>query len=468
MDAFRSPRLVTFVRWLVLVALAADSRTAVAKDPPVKPQKAAKGAATKAEVVARAMARLDEDVTVSERDMNEQHRIFTQSIAGLCFLLDPAAGKGAVHADRVDRMAESIGRYVDGAARHFEGAKKAADDEMAAMEWSQTTWSLGAAAIFYGECLARGVRRKDATARLRTIGDLLARSQQPDGGFGHDKDGRPRIPEIEMPMPGGGVKKMKYPNTLLSASNWAANALGICRAVSGKKLDAAITKAKAFYAASREGEGSYPYDPSQKGSGGGDLSAVARTAGSFVALRSMGLPGRDRDLARTGSFLARHVDDLPEGHGSSPHGVFFGAIATTMLGGEPRKEFEKTVVARIVAGQDAETGALDCICRHGGVTTCESFKSDDNFMLKMAGKDCLAWIRAYVTALNLFALVCEKGKMKLLDGLPEDDASAEPATTPSDGSDMGSDAPPAGPSTPAPPSTPPPPLPPTPTGPTFK
>ena len=118
--------------------------------------------------------------------------------------------------------------------RHFEEGKGAATDERSAFEWSQTTWSLGAAAIFYGELAARGTRRKDSIAHLRAIGDLLARSQQPDGGFGHDKEGRPRIPEIEMPMPGGGVKKMKYPNTLLSASNWAANALGIARPVRGR------------------------------------------------------------------------------------------------------------------------------------------------------------------------------------------------------------------------------------------
>ncbi len=454
---------------LVIAATGAVSPIVSAKDAPKPAPKATKAAATKAEAVARALKRLDEDVFASERDMNEQHKIFTRSIAGLCFLLDPAAGKGAPHPDRVDRCAESIGRYVDGAMRHFEEGKGAATDERSAFEWSQTTWSLGAAAIFYGELAARGTRRKDSIAHLRAIGDLLARSQQPDGGFGHDKEGRPRIPEIEMPMPGGGVKKMKYPNTLLSASNWAANALGIARPVSGKKLDDAIAKAKAYYAATRDPEGTYPYDPSQKGQGGGsDVTSVARTAGSFTALRSMGVPAREKDLVRTGSFLARRLDDLPEGHGSSPHGVFFGVIAANLLGNEARGEFEKTIVPRILAAQDVGTGALDCICRHTSATTCESFKSEENnFTLRMMGGENLGWVRAYVTSLNLFALLCEKGKLKLLDGIPADDGKAAPETTPG-GMDAPPSAPPDANPAPVPVPAPPPGLPPTPTGPSFK
>lgn len=461
--ARRVRRLLALV--VTLAGLAAvGSSPASAKDAPkpAPPPKGApgkapggKGAPARAEVVANALRRLDEDVFASERDMNEQHKIFTRSIAGLCFLLDPAGGRGAPHADRVDRCAESLGRYVDGATRHFEEGRRTGADEMSAFEWSQTTWSLGAAAIFYGECLARGLRRKDATARLRAIGELLAKSQQPDGGFGHDKDGRPRLPEIEMPLPGGGVKKMKYPNTLLSASNWAANALGIARAVSGKRLDEATAKAKGYYAATRDPEGTYPYDPSQKGQGGGDATVVARTAGSYVALRSLGVPARDKDLARTGSYLVRRIEDVAEGHGSSPHGVFFGRIATLLLGPAATKAYDEAILPRILAAADPATGALDCICRHGGATTCESFRSDANFTLKMTGGDNLPWVRAYVTSLNLFALLCEKGKLKLLDGLPADDGKAAPETTPettpgeapADGANAGPAAPPPSPGT---------------------
>jgi hypothetical protein len=420
---------------LAAVAFASTPARVAAKGAPAKP---AKGAPTRAEVVARALARLDEDALSTARDMNEQHRIFTQSVAGLCFLLDPAGGKGAPHPDRVDRCAESIGRYVDGAARWFEAAtKERPGDEMSAFQWSQPTWALSAAAIFFAEAAARGVRRREATGRLRTIGELLAASQQPDGGFGHDREGRPRMPELEIPLPGGGVKKMKYPATLLSASAWAGTAMGLARTASGKKLDAPIGKAKAYFAANREPEGTYPYDPSQKGSGGGsDVTTVARTAGAFVALRALGVSPKEKDLARTGSFLVRRVEDLAEGHGSSPHGVFFGRIASLLLGPAATKAYDEAIVPRILGAADPETGALDCICRKAGGTTCESFRGEDNFALRMAGPDALGWVRGYVTALNLFALLAEKGRLRHLDGVPVDDGPA-PETTPSEPSGPG-------------------------------
>src|SRR5262245_60781589 len=136
--------------WLIPVCLTLSAlapNTVAAKDPPKSPGKGPKAAAaTKAEVIARAMKRLDLDSYTSDRDMNEQHKIFTLSIAGLDFLLDPAGGKGAAHADRIEHCVEAIGQYVEGAARFCEGGgagpSKGGDDMMSAMEWSQTTWAL--------------------------------------------------------------------------------------------------------------------------------------------------------------------------------------------------------------------------------------------------------------------------------------------------------------------------------------
>lgn len=419
-------RTLLLVALALLLATAASSRAA---DAP-KGKKAA--AATRAEVIVRAMRRLDEDCATGARDMNEQHRVFTLSIASLCFLLDPTGTKGTVHADRLDRALAAIGRYVDGAEAGLARKAKAGDDPMASFEWSQTTWSLGAAGVLYAEMIARKERRTEAARRLRTVADLLARHQQGDGGFGHDQQGRPRIPEI--PLPSG--RKMKYPATLLSASNWACTALGLARPVAGKALDPVVVKAKAYYAASATSLGTYPYDPSQKGlASDSDVTQAARTAGSYVALRALGVPGRDKALQRTASFLERKVADLPEGHGSAPHGVFFGALATLQLGGKARAEFEKTVLPRIVEAQDPETGALDCICLHEGATSCESFRNGENIMLRMGGggADRIPWVRAYVTGLNLFALLAEKGRLRLLDGLPADAAPTTAGeTTPSE------------------------------------
>src|SRR5262245_690374 len=179
--------------------------------------------------------------------MNEQHRVFTLSIAGLDFLLDPAAGKGAARADRIEKAAEAIGRYVEGAARALASPERLDRDEMSAMEWSQTTWALSAATLFYAECAARGRMKAEANAKLKALADLLAKHQQPDGGFGHDQRGRPRVPEIPVPLPGGGTKMLKYPSTLLSASAWAGFALGTTRPIAGKRLEAVLPKARDYF-----------------------------------------------------------------------------------------------------------------------------------------------------------------------------------------------------------------------------
>jgi hypothetical protein len=416
-----------------LVLLAAPA-VATAKDDP-KPGKKAAKPATRAEAIAKAMRRLDEDVATGERDMNEQHRVFTISIAGLDFLLDPAAGKGAAHPDRIEKAAEAIGRYVEGAVRAFAAPERLERSEMSAMEWSQTTWALSAATLFYAECAARGKMKSEANAKLRALADLLARHQQEDGGFGHDQRGSPRIPEIPVPGPGG-TRMLKYPATLLSASAWSGLALGTMRPVAGKRLEPVVAKARKYFEQSQSGTGAFPYDPSQKEHAGSDPTAAARTAGGYVALRALGAPPADRTVRKAAEYLAKRVDELPEGHGSSPHGVFFGAIACLWIGPATRAEFEKTVVPRILAAQDPQTGAFDCICRGQGGTTCESFGKPDaspfGDAFERMGPGVATWRRAYVNALNLFALLCEKGKPRFLDGIPAAGPADAPSTTPSD------------------------------------
>ena len=101
------------------------------------------------------------------------------------------------------------------------------------------------------------------------------------------------------------------------------------------------------------------------------------------------------------------------------------------LGGSASAEFQKTVVPRILAAQDDETGAFDCVCRRAFATTCESFK-EGNVTMQMIGGDHKTWTRAYVNALNLFAVLCEKGRLKLLDGIPADTGTPAPETTTED------------------------------------
>ncbi len=416
---------------LLLALLALTATPAAAKDDPKASKKPQKPAATRAEAILRAVRRLDEDVSTGDRDMNEQHRVFTTAIAGLDFLLDASGAKGVAHADRVDRCAETVGRYVEGAARAF-ASDRGAKDEMSSMMWSQTTWALSAATLFYAERAARGQAKADSTARLREIADLLVKHQQADGGFGHDQWGRPRLPEISIPLPGGGTRKLKYPATLLATTNWAAFAVGVLRPVGGKRLDPVVAKVKEYFRTSQCPGGAFPYDPSQRAEGGfsGDVTAPARTAGSYVGLRALGAPGTDKVVSRAADYLKRQVDDLPEGHGSAPHGVFFGALACLWMGAEPWSEFQKTVVPRILAGQDPDTGALDCVCRKGPGTICESFLHPNEMFEGMPdmGPGVDTWRRAYVNALNLFALLLDKGKLKLLD-VPAD--APAPTTTPS-------------------------------------
>jgi hypothetical protein len=421
---------------LVALALLAAPSVAAAKDDPKPSKKAAKPPANRAEALSRALRRLDEDVATGERDMNEQHRVFTIAIAGLDFLMDPAAGKGAAHADRVERASEAIGRYVEGAARAFAAPDRLERDEMSAFQWSQTTWALSAATLFYAECAARGRTKAEANAKLKVLADLLARHQQADGGFGHDQKGSPRIPEIPVPTPDGGTRMLRYPATLLSASAWAGFAIGTLRPIGGKRLEPVVTRARDYFRASQSPGGAFPYDPSQKEAGGSDPTAAARTAGGYVALRALGLPPADKAVSRAPDYVSRHVADLPEGHGSSPHGVFFGAIACLWIGPAARAEFERTVVPRILAAQDPQTGAFDCVCRGEHGTTCESFGKPDASPFGDAfdrmGPGVATWRRAYVNALNLFAVLCDKGRPRFLDGVPAAGPTPAPETTPSD------------------------------------
>src|SRR5262249_46229658 len=154
-----------------------------------------------------------------------------------------------------------------------------------------------------------------------------------DGGFGHDRDGRPRLPEIEI-----AGRKFKYPNTLVSASCWAGLALGVGRPLGGKTLEPIVAKAKASFASAVDPEGTYPYDPSHRGqTRGADPTAAARSAGAYVALRALGVSPKEKSLSRTADWLRKHVDDMPEGHGSAPHGVFFGALACPAVGPDAKK-----------------------------------------------------------------------------------------------------------------------------------
>jgi hypothetical protein len=47
------------------------------------------------------------------------------------------------------------------------------------------------------------------------------------------------------------------------------------------------------------------------------------------------------------------------------------------------------------------------------------------------GPGIATWRRAHVNALNLFALLAEKGRPKFLDGLPAAGRTLPPGTTPS-------------------------------------
>ncbi len=274
------------------------------------------------EILAKALAHLaaiqapDGSFPAPLGGMNGRAAVTT--IAGLAFLAagsTPTSGKWAkqVRACR-DWLQAHAGKEPKEMAR------------AGGRNWSQVNWALGYAPLF----LARDPR-EDLQERLEEIRDALVRNQEPSGGWGHG-------PRNDLPYP------LDYCE-LTAVGNLCLAALGELRSIGIAVPEDAIRRAVAYTERTSDGAGGVGYSdrPGQKGRG-----SAGRTAGALLALSRLGLT-RHPFFKKLASYFRRHLTELPRGHVSPSYHLFFGALASRVLGRRDWESFTKAYRLEILS-----------------------------------------------------------------------------------------------------------------------
>jgi hypothetical protein len=346
------------------------------------------------------------------------------AVAGWAYLIASAkAGKKLPARTRqIERIRDELERYADEVARLYERDDKKRKKEerrrprgppgmpdMMGIRTAQYVWPLSMAAHFFAESAARGKKRSASKKVLRTIVRALEAAQQENGGWGHDDASREGmgLPPIRIPKPGGG--SLTYPGTLLAASNCALSALGVAHRVLGTTKKAkSLARGRAYFEASQNGDGSFPYDPAQKhdmdfgGAMAGGIE-VARTGGAIYALHCAGAPPGDPVVAKAIRSVDADLSLLHEGHGSACMALQLGALASRVRGDEAWARFRGTFFRRILDRQ-GEDGGFRCACKGGTMAvTCDTRELPG---IRMPGY--VAQQRVYVTAIYALVLALDR------------------------------------------------------------
>ena len=211
------------VRVCLLAVLLLGAARARADDAPVTPEQ-------RDEALAKMFRHLDDELWKLQ-DGGSPRRQYSLAVAGWAYLL--ASGKGGktlpARKQQIDRIHGELLRYVERIEKEYlkddKRERRPPPDGfpmgIGALDAAQFVWVLGVAAPFFAECAARGKHGADSKRALKTIATILEKSQQEDGGWGHDDASRPGmgLPPIRIPKPGGG--ELNYPGTLLAASHCA-------------------------------------------------------------------------------------------------------------------------------------------------------------------------------------------------------------------------------------------------------
>jgi hypothetical protein len=316
---------------------------------------------------------------------------FTLAVAGLDYLMLGETRTGGP--SPIARIRDELARHVTATAeRTRDPAALPPAHGLASSEFVvQYTWVFAMAAWFLAELEPRGLATAESKRALATAVAALAEAQDPNGGWGHGRVAP-------------GAKPSGYPSTLVSSTNVVAIALGLLDAAGRADAAGPAAKAREYLRAARLGNGSFPYDPSQRQSGFAETNA-GRSAGSLFAWHCLGMP-RDAAFRGSAEYVSGKFDLLAEGHGSPCLNVQHVALCCRMLGRTEWERFRKVYEPRILAKQ-REDGSLGCIReeRAFGVTC-------DDRALPMAGLD--ATQRCYTTALHLFALLLDRDRLDLL------------------------------------------------------
>jgi hypothetical protein len=417
------------VRGLAVAALLAAPATGLAKDP-APGGKLDDDARRKAAV--RGIDHLQETVHRLSDPDGTPRKPFTAAISGLCFLLDPrTSDRGNAH---VQRMRDYLLRWLDDVAARIDDPDElpTRHGRFTSNRLIQYTWPVAAAGLFFGEMHARGIHREDARDALETIVDVLERSQQSNGSWGHGlvsgrESARDDLPEglrreMEEKLGTDAADRMAqniggYPDTLVSSAALVAATLGHLDTVLRNDVKG-LGGARRYFREARLRDGSYPYDPSQR-SAVGSVTNVGRTAGALWAWKALGMP-EDDAYRESQRYLLRRLADVPEGHGSPCLNVLYGVMWARAAGEDELLLYREAVEPRIIAAQ-REGGVLPCVCVGDGFgVTCDSESP-------FAGVESLDRARdAYTTALHTLVLLIPSGKMRLLDKEPKPAGAVTP------------------------------------------
>ena len=356
---------------------------------------------------------------------------YAAAVAGWAYLLAGERGGKRLpsRAKQLERIRDHLEQYLEQTERVYDRRER--DErrppnrppgmpDMSRMQATQFAWPLSMAAHFLAESMARGKNKRGSKALLKRIVAILERSQQPNGGWGHDDAQVPGlgIPDDVMPIPGG------YPKTLLAATSCAASALGTAhRALKARQAES-LAKAIGYYREAQSRDGSFPYDPSQKVPArmprmpnGADPFVLdrARTAGALFALYCLGVEGDDETATRAAELMEHSLADVSEGHGSATMALQFGALLARAQGDERWDAFRRIFFPRILAKQ-GDDGAFDCVCLHEAFgVTCDS--EPPGGLGGMPGYQ--QGTKVYVTAIHCLVLLLDRAPSKCAPPVPK-------------------------------------------------
>ncbi len=427
---------------LVLLAAGAPARGEPAP-PPGRPVEAAE----RDEALRRAFQAIDEGFS-RRFSSYEAMGVFSAAVAGLACVLaeERPAGEAAFpsRAKTLARLAPKVDGWLQQTERFATRPLKPAGAPARGPlqpgllpEGVQCNWPAGAAGLFLSEALARGKVRKEARSGCERVVRILEATQQGDGGWGHDDARRGGVSGMALPIPDptGRHASMDYPATLTSTTNLCAAALGAARRALKRDAGEAARKARGYYGAAQNPDGSFPYDPSQREKDGdrppgfaspADALAVPLTAGALLGLRSLGFPAEDPLAAKAAPVVDAHPEWASEGHGSATYGLWLCALEarTRDADGAAWRAFRERHFRRILDAQGPD-GTFACACASASpATTCDTEPLPGGIDMPGHADDA----RMYVTALHAAVLALDRAVPKAVPA-PSKPAPA-PATTP--------------------------------------
>lgn len=422
------------MRYLLLLALLAATSVADGEPKPVPYTPEARDKA-----IAKAFRFLDANLWKLQ-DGGSPRRQYSLAVAGWAYLLAADKPKGAkrlpARSKQIRRIRDELARYTERVAKLYDKDDKqrkknrpAGPRGFAAMRTAQYSWPLPVIAHFFAEGLARGKARGEAKKALKAIVRVLEASQQTNGGWGHDDASRPGmgLPPIQIPKPGGG--KLDYPGTLHVTSHLCLGALGLAhKALKTKRKTPSLDKGRAHFETSQNGDGTWPYDPSQK-RGANFTSAmaggieVARTPGCVLALLLAGAPPDDPMVKRALAAIDKKPEYMSEGHGSATLALQWGALMSRARGAQAWKQFRGIFLPRIL-GHQQKNGGFTCVCKHAtGAVTCDTRAIPG---MPMAGLYVEA-NKTYVTAIHALILVLDRTESRITPEVPAPKGAVTPS-----------------------------------------